>query len=524
MVGILRKFKNIQRLELLIKICTKHGFGIIFDKVSSKKHIIHPEKHIREILEEMGGAFVKFGQLLSLRPDLISLKYSLELEKLQEDSEKVDFNEIREIIKNELSRPINTVFKSISTIPLAVGSIAQVHLAELLNGKKVVIKIMKPDTKKLFQEDFDLLSYVALKLKNHVPSFIDTENIIDEFKKYTEDELNFRTELIHLKKIKEKSKFIIPEVYEQFSSEKMIVMDYLNGISFAKKPYLKLSKTRRNKIANNLTQNMMNQIFIQGLFHADPHPGNIFLMKNDECALIDFGIVGNLDDKTKSILTILLYALVTKKLDLLIKTLIKLGVEGNLESDEFKEDLKKYFERYYNSNLDKVNFSELINSIFIVGNEYKLKIPKKVIILGKCLATLESVCQQISPSFNFTKSAKEFLDKNMSKLLSLEIFVKSFKNQVVEYTDLFLSLPKDIQKLIELEARQNENSRKIENILEKLEVDLHYMQGQFFSFLIFLVFVILSVIIGGIYRIFFVFMATCSFCIFMIIFFKNLKN
>jgi len=533
MVSIKLRFKNIHRFETLIKVLTKHGFGVIFDKLSSKQnHVISPEKHIREILEEMGGAFVKLGQILSLRPDLIPLKYCKELEKLQQDCEAIPFDEIEKTLERELNQPTELIFKNIEKKPIAVGTIAQVHRAKLISGKQVVVKIMKSNIIQQFEEDFELLEYLALKLKSFIPKFIDCEMILKEFKSYTEDELNFETELAHLELMKRSSSFIIPNVHKKLSSKKVLVMDYLDGIALAKKPYLKLNKLKINKLTEVLAINMMKDVFIAGVFHADPHPGNIFLINEKEFGLIDFGIVGVIDDDTKTILTTILYALLNKNIDLLVKSLSKLGVEGDLSSQDFKKDIDKYFGKYYGENLDKIHFGELLNSIISLGNKYGFKIPRNMVMFGKSIATFESVCQQMNPEFNFVRTAKKFLNENMSKMMSAKIFVKKFKREVIEYADLFMSFPKDLKRLIELEQRENTQSEHIEETMKRLELDVVYMQEEVFSFLFFVVFLGLSLfmlkynsinILGlSIFSIFFGLLSIFCLLLFLFVGFKNL--
>jgi ubiquinone biosynthesis protein len=475
-----KTFRNIRRLEQLIQVLTKNGFGMIFDKLSSKKkHLFSPEKHLRLILEEMGGAFVKLGQLLSLRPDLIPQKYCVELEKLQDKGKLVPYIDIKEIIEKNSKEKINKIYKHIEIEALATGSIAQVHRAKLHNGNEIVLKVLKPNVIEQFKDDFELLKYLSIKLKSHLPTFINPEEILSEFERYTQNELNFDIELKNINKFRKTNSFIVPKTYDNLSKKEVLVMEYLDGISFSKKPYLTFTEKRKEKIVNNLSQNMMKQVFIDGLFHADPHPGNLFLMQEDKIALIDFGIIGELDDETRTILTLLLYSLVNKDLNLMIKSIEKLGISNAEGNDEFKEDLKINFAKYYDVSLDKIKFGDVLNNIISIGTKYNLKIPRKLIMLGKSVGTFESVCGQIYPKYNFVKVGKTFLEQNMTKIMSRKLFVSIFKKELFEYGDLITSLPKDLKKLIEIEMKESENSQKLEKTLENFQMNLNFVEIEF---------------------------------------------
>jgi ubiquinone biosynthesis protein len=529
-MNLFRGFKNIKRVEKFIEVCTKQGFGMFFDKISSDKHISSPEKHLKNVFEEMGGAFVKLGQLLSLRPDLIPQKYCTELEKLQENGEPINYDLLLAHVKKNIPYELNKIFKKIDHFPLAVGTIAQVHVAELINGKKVVLKVKKPFIEKEFEEDFELLNYLSIKLKNHLSEYVDLEMIVKEFEMYTRDELDFTTELKHLKLMKEKSQFYIPKVYDPLCTESILVMELLDGESLTKKRRSLRSNTQKKNLVEKLTDKMMKDVFISGYFHADPHPGNIFLMDKN-IALVDFGIIGVLDDKTKAILTLFLYGVVDKNVDLMCAALTKLGVEGDLSSEEFKNELRENFKKYYDVGLDQIHFGTLLNRIFTIIRKFGIKIPRKIVLLGKSIMTLESVCQEIYPQFNFVKVAKPFLKKNISKIASVKLFAEQFKDEVLEYGQMFMSLPQDLKKLILLQTEELRSSKTVEETMKRMEVDFVYMQEEMFSFLFFIVFLILTVVVWGIKPLIFnisiwsfgfACMSLFSFLIFLFVAMKNL--
>lgn len=478
MEWISEKFENAKRIENIVKILSHHGFGIVFDSIKTKKHIIRPEKHLREAIEDIGGGFVKLGQLLSLRPDLIPMKYCKELEKLQEDVKSVEYEEIKTTLQKSFHRPLKTVFKHISKKPIAAGSIAQVHLATLTNGKKVAIKVMKSNIKKTFHEDFNILDYLAKKLKKKLPSSINPQSIVNEFKRYTNDELDFTIEVKHAQELaKNHEGFIIPKIYDHLSSSKVIVLEYIDGIAFTKKPYKNFGMIKRKKIAHQISSYVMKQLFVDGIFHADPHPGNIFYLKNGKLALLDFGIVGTIDNKTRTSLILLLYALVSKNIDLLNKAIVRLGVKDDLENNEnFKSDIKSTFGAYYSKSLDEIKINKIFSELMGLFRKYDLKIPQNMVMLSKAIATMESVCEGIYPKYNFTTEAKLFLKNNLSSMLTTKMMFYDVKKHLIDYGMGLINLPDEVKQLIDIEKKDKENTKRIEKTLANLEANLMYIE------------------------------------------------
>lgn len=471
-MGVRTRLEDLKRFKDIAVILSKYGFGILVDKAQGNSSLgSRPEVRVRRAFEELGGAFVKLAQLLALRPDLVPYKYSKELEKLQDQGKPLAYSQIEDVLKKEYRRPLTTIFSKIETKPLAVGSIAQVHKAVLTNGREVVIKVLKPKSQELFEEDIDLLEFLATRIKKFVPSdIIDPQVIIKEFKVYTKRELDFTFELQH---INEFSKINIimktPKAYKAISTRQVLVMDYIQGTPLSSKPYTKWSKKIRSEIAKHIAISSMKQVFVHGIFHADPHPGNILVHKY-KLSLIDFGIVGTVDAKTKITLTVLLYALIHKDLKLLSRSLIKLGIgRTSVDRDELEYDLRQTLSKYYDADLKDIQLSQLFTQSILIARKHKLIIPQKFVLLGKAIATTESVCHLLDPQFRFTEIAKPFLKNHLPVLISSQFMFSQAKEELMDYGELLATMPRDIKKIVSIKEEDHKSFEKLQASLISLE-------------------------------------------------------
>lgn len=498
-MGVRRKLQDLKRFQTIASVLSKQGFGIIIDNAKNSSHGLSskPEVRARRAFEELGGAFVKLGQLLALRPDLLPPAFCNEFAKLQDSGKPISFDAFKKVISSELPRPMNTMFSKIESKPLAVGSIAQVHKATLINGKQVVIKALKPGTIEAFEEDIDLLSFLATRIKKFVASdVLDPEIIIKEFKIYTKKEVDFSVEL---KYIEEFFKLDIilqtPKAFKELSTKKILVMEYIEGPSLSKSQFTKWPVKIKNEIAKHIAYSIMKQVFVLGIFHADPHPGNIIVKDNYRLALIDFGIVGTVDAKTKVTLTILLYALLYKDLKLLSRSLLKLGIsKGQVNRDELEFDLKETLSQYYDAGLSDIKISDLFIQSIAVARKHKLSIPEKFVLLGKAIATTESVCHLLNPKFKFVVIAKPFLKKHLPKLISSQFLLSQAKEEIMDYGELIINMPKDIQQLVSIKKDDHKSLEKLQGTMSRVEKEFILLQKELIIGVMGLFLIIISIL------------------------------
>lgn len=339
MFGLYKKIGEAKRLEQIASCLFRHELGFLIYAMKLKIHLPlaktikvkksaiaeHTQaKVFREIAEELGGAFLKLGQMLSLRPDLVGKEISKEFEKLLDNVPPEKSEDIQKMVELHMPQGM-PAFKHFNHEPIAAGSVAQVHKAILKDGTVVAVKVERPLVKEKFEQDIALMNMLAQRLKDSINiSFADPVEIVEEFRKYTIKELDFSHEAKNMERFrllfKSQDKIIIPRIYKEYCSSQILVMEFIEGIPMSKAP--ELSKQQRENIIHNVTESVFHQIFEEGFFHADIHPGNLLLVGKDKLALLDFGIMGYIDRELKEKLTELFVALVEADLDKVADVLI----------------------------------------------------------------------------------------------------------------------------------------------------------------------------------------------------------
>ena len=301
-----KKLENLKRVKYIVSILTKQGFGYFIERLNLKRYIPFKERiklgkekkekksapvRLRLALEELGPTFVKFGQLLSTRPDIIPEDFIKELSKLQDNVPPFSYRQVEEQIKKELGKPINEIFLYFDKKPIASASIGQVHEAKLKNGKKVAVKVQRPDIEKTINEDLDILTFFADIVDKHMPKFkiYNPKGLVEEFKKTIKKELNYRIEANNIcrfyQNFKDSKTVVVPKVYQEYSTKKVLTMSFIEGTKISELWRIKEKWLNKKVIAKNGANAFFKQILIDGFFHADPHPGNIFVLKNNVCLL-----------------------------------------------------------------------------------------------------------------------------------------------------------------------------------------------------------------------------------------------
>ena len=466
--SIKRDFADLKRLGEIVTILAEEGFhsyiaearlskhAALKSKLKRKKHIPITPEHARETLERLGPTFVKLGQVLSLRPDLVPVKYCEEFKKLQSHSKPLPFSTIQSVIEAELGKPLNKIFKKFSEKPLASASIAQAHRATLMDGTEVVAKVQRPGIVPVMKQDIDIMLYIAAKIDKSKYKNIHATNIVEEFKEYTERELNFKFELGNIRLFaeffKKDKKIIIPAGYTKYSTEKLLVMEHIDGVPLTNKKEI-LKRFKPKELSRTFTSALISQVMELNAFHADPHPGNLIAVKPNKIAFIDFGIVGFLSDEIKNIFIGLLLNIMDKDVRAITKTLLAVGKPGpNCDSKAFEERLTPLIMSYNTTDLKNNSIAALAYQVTLLAIDEDIAIPSVFMLTAKAVFTMESTAVWLYPKFNATKEARPMIQKILSK----RSFADDFKK------DLMTSLP-EIKHLAE------ELPEKTEHILQKLE-------------------------------------------------------
>ncbi len=397
-----------KRLKEIIAVAIKHGL----------KNGIGDPKSFRLALEELGPTFIKLGQILSTRPDIISAEYIYELEKLQNNVTPEKFETMKKIIEKELGTNLEDLFPYFEKKPIASASLAEVYLAKLPTGEQVIIKVQRPFVKEKMMSDIAILKRLSPFIKFTTPgSFINVEDAIEELYIAAEKELDFINEMeniIHFNENNKDIKFLVcPKVYKDYCTKKVLVMDYIKGIKIDQIEKLQSEGYDLNDMAKKLIYNYLKQILEDGFFHADPHPGNI-LIHNNKIGFIDFGLMGNLDSSLKKKFNELLDAVASRDLNAMTRTILKIGTKkGNVNVKNLRSDIENMYEQYIEESIHDFDLPQMMEEIFQVCKENNIHMPKDVTLLVKGLMTLQGIVIKLDKEISIMDVALPYVQNHL---------------------------------------------------------------------------------------------------------------
>lgn len=408
-----------KRLREIVSVFLKHGI---------KNELADP-KNLRLALEELGPTFVKIGQILSTRADIIPLDYISELQKLQDHVKPEDFNTMKEIIEVELKKPIDDIFIEFDKKPIASASLAEVFQARLKTGEKVAVKVQRPLVKEKMLSDIRILRKLApfINLTSSTREVIDMKKVAQELREATVKELNFLEEMDNIIRFSENNKDVkfltCPKVYKEYCTDKILVMDYISGVKIDNISRLKEEGYDTRDIAIKITYNYFKQVFEDGFFHADPHPGNV-LIHNNTIGYLDFGLMGSLDPSLRRVLNQLLEGVVTNNIDLMVKSLLSIGIKkGPIDEDRLYKDVGKFYNTYANQPLQSLDLPKILEEMVQIAKSNNISMPHGIMLLAKGIITLQAVISKIDKDISLMDVAiPYFKDKFITeKLKSLDL-------------------------------------------------------------------------------------------------------
>jgi|ETNmetMinimDraft_2_1059921.scaffolds.fasta_scaffold06765_3 ubiquinone biosynthesis protein len=430
-MSIFRSIRNFKRFEHILNTLLKYELGFIIHKLHLKHHLpLHKrlqtkqfeEKNdgpykIRRVFEELGGAFTKLAQLLSVRPDLIPPDYIIELEKLQDKAKPVPFEDIKEEIEKQLKKPLKEIFPYFKKAPIASASISQVHEAKLKNGQRVAVKVQRPKIRETMEEDISIMFFLANLLEKHIPRLREYSpiTIVKEFETWTRQELDFRIEAKHAKRFyynfKDSRTVKIPKVIDEHTTSKILTLEYIDGTELHDIKKIKKKHCNIKKAIKNGFDAILTQVFVHGFFHADPHPGNILVSKNSTISFVDFGIVGYFDDELKNKAIGVFYGIIENEPDKIIDALTDMGLSTKEGRSRFRMDLEDLIRPLQDNSLSDVKVSYVLEDIFELAHKHKVKLPVDLILFGKTFITLEGLALRYYPDFKMVEQSKPFIKK-----------------------------------------------------------------------------------------------------------------
>ena len=458
--------KTSSRQREILETVLGNGWGYMRGVLTRRKTdepTLPPPAVLRKILVELGPFYVKFGQLLSTRPDLLPSEYINALTDLQANVPPVPWSEIEVLLREQLKQPIEEVFTTVNTEPVAAGSIAQTHRATLRSGQEIALKIQRPGIQRIVTQDIALFKGIAeLVALTEVGQNYDIVALAEEFTNAVKAELDFTQEAHYTDQLRQNlstsrwfdaSQLVVPTVYWELTTQKLLALEWLNGLPILEADILgptEVSDRRRQEITTLLFRAFIQQIYVDGFFHADPHPGNLFYLQDDRVALIDCGMIGRVDPRTQQLLTEMLLAIVdldARRCSQLTLELAESGQSPNLA--RLENDYARMLRKYYNISLSNINFSQVFYEVLKVARDNKIKLPSNMGLYAKSLANLEGVARKFNPEINLLDEIKPLMPDLFQRQLLGDTPLQTFLRTALDLKSLSLKSPRQIEVLLD---------------------------------------------------------------------------
>lgn len=475
-LGIKKRYLSARRFQEIINVLIKHGFGQIIDQIHLGRYIPFKKRiksfgrwpsvkgpsvaeRLRYAFEELGPTFIKLGQLLASRPDLVGVNYAREFKRLQDNVPPFAVKEVYEIIENELNLSTEKIFKQFNPEPIAAASIAQVHEATLMDGSKVIVKVRRPGIKEQILLDITILQTVAKLIEKYIPEskLFNPTQVVEEFAKSITRELDFRREaknaFIFRENFKNVSDVIIPYVHKEFTTEKIIVLEKIEGFRIDNLNLLKEKNINLENLVNTVINMYFKQIFEDGFFHGDPHPGNILVTEDGRVALVDFGIVGKVDEEFQEAFANIALAIINQDIESLISEYLKLGIipeeiDREKLTKELKEDLEDILFPIYSYRFEEFRISEFLESIIKTALKHRLRLLPELFLIDKVLIMLEGLAKELCPHASIVELIKPYANKILSKRFQPNFYINKTLKALKELRDAAENIPLQIKTIL----------------------------------------------------------------------------
>ncbi|WP_165010483.1 ubiquinone biosynthesis regulatory protein kinase UbiB [Neisseria yangbaofengii] len=417
---------------------------------------------LRLALENLGPIFIKFGQILSTRPDLIPYEYAIELAKLQDRVAPFDAQLSRRQIEKALGRSIETLYAEFETEPVASASIAQVHKARLHSGETVAVKVLRPNILPVIEQDLALMRLGAGWLEHLFTDGkrLKPREVVAEFDKYLHDELDLMREAANASQLGRNfagsDMLIIPKVFYDYCSRDVLTIEWMEGTPVSDIAALRAKGIDLKKLADYGVEIFFTQVFRDGFFHADMHPGNILVADDNRYIALDFGIVGSLTDYDKRYLAINFLAFFNRDYHRVATAHIESGwVPADTRAEELEAAVRSVCEPIFNKPISQISFGLVLMRLFEVSRRFNVEIQPQLVLLQKTLLNIEGLGRQLDPDLDLWATAKPFLTKWMNEQIGPKAFFNNLKNEAPDWAQILPCLPRKLNALVD-ENRQQE--------------------------------------------------------------------
>ncbi len=424
-----------------------------------------PPAVLRNILVDLGPVYVKLGQLLSTRPDLLPAEYIDALSTLQAEVPAVDWAEIEITLRKQFNQPIEEIFSSINYKPVAAGSIAQTHRAVLKDGRPVALKVQRPGLSSVVEQDIALIRLIArLVAQTEFGQYYDIVSIAEEFAEALRNELDFTQEARYTDQLRQNlsntrwfdsSQLVVPQIYWEYTTDKLVAMEWLDGVAVLSAfPPIVFDGTtdmqQREDISTLLLRAFFQQICLDGFFHADPHPGNVFYLNDGRVALLDCGMVGRLDPRTQQLILELVLAIVNLDAQRCTQLVLQLAPPVQpINRVKLETEFDRLLRRYYSMSISQVNFSKLVYEVLQVVRDNKVRVPGNLGLCAKAIANLEGIARSLDPNFNIPNKIRPMMTEVFQRQIVGEAPLIALLRTALDVKNLSLQSPRQVELLLD---------------------------------------------------------------------------
>jgi ubiquinone biosynthesis protein len=500
-----RRAGHLRRYREIAHILIRYGFDNVVDQLGLKRLLSLPNrlagrvrpteplsaaKRLRMAIEELGPTFVKLGQALSTRPDVLPPEFLIELARLRDDVPPFPFETVKAIIESELGYPLPQLFQSFDEEPLAAASLGQVHSAVLPDGRQVVVKVLRPDIHAQIELDLDILRDMAnlAEERTAVGKQYALADLAEEFAVTLRAEMDYIREAHNVERFQRhfagRPEVMIPAVYTEYTTHRVLTLQRIHGIKIDDIEALRAAGLDPEVVADQAIDLTLQEIFVDGFFHADPHPGNLYVMEGNVIGVMDFGMVGYLDRHTKEQLLRLFVAIFTRDSDQVVTELIQMEmVGGNVDHRRMSRDVSRFMERFWGLALKDLTFKEIFDGLMPIAFRHRLTLPGNLWLLAKALVMMEGVGQLLNPQLNVFERARPYAADALRELQSPAAWARRAGRGVQDWAELWYAAPQRLPRLLDqltkgeltLTHRLNDTDRalnRLDRMVNRLVVGL----------------------------------------------------
>lgn len=473
-IKMARTYRSLGRLSHILATLARHGFGEWVDRLNLGHYVpgvkkIHdlPEegprlsreealaRRVRLSMEELGPTFVKLGQMLSQRPDLLPPVFIKELSHLREHVQPFPFEEVRRIVEQELGGKLEEVFKEFEPQPIASGSIAQVHRAVTTDDQKVVVKVKRPGIDKVLTTDIDLMRQLAEIIERRAPELavLRPTVIVDEFSRGMRQELDFISEGSLAQRFgagfDESDKVLVPGVFWEYTTTSVLTLDRMEGLSLSSMEALDRAGVDRKELAVHVANVFTKQYLETGVFHGDPHSGNLFYCEGGVLGILDFGLMGRLSEEMKEMLGMLLVAVVQSDADVVADVFVDLGAFGEVERPvDLRDDMRTILERNYGLPIKLIDMRKLFLEMMEVARKHHATLPRELVLFGRSFTSVEALARELDPEFDLREVVEPYARKLLLDKFRPERIIERSRRAAWSVSRLLRTGPKKFSELV----------------------------------------------------------------------------